>query len=210
MTTGLYAGPVGPSLDALASAIVAHQFPPAGENDVEIKKLDVNTWLTAVGVEHAAGADSGDLARRLIEVAIADGGAGRIWTEVATPPPGVMGYLVPRTYFYIKIKGLSRAKFALYAGLSVSAVTQSLPQGALATGLAALLDSVKRLSEPQAEMLRRMQSLAAGRLYEVWLREVDIVDDWPAGEENAARIVLGELRAAGVLQEAAGLWRTVF
>lgn len=84
-------------------------------------------------------------------------------TEIPRMPPGVIGYLVPKTRFFVNLSTWRSLFGDATTAMLVYAYAQSVPAAAAAAAVRKAHADLRRLSEDEAELVHVIIGLAAGR-----------------------------------------------
>jgi hypothetical protein len=176
---------------------------------VRILRIDADDWLRHAGVVDIVVRPQDQIALAEAMVGALNGVAeeARIVIEYPKPPPGVMAMLVPRTRIYIRMRAISKARFAVIAGLCAALSFQNAPIGVATAAVAAIFENVKSLADEEVEMLAKLQRLANGKAYSSWIPESELINSWPEDDALDPRTILASLASRGILEQGAGMWR---
>lgn len=182
-------------------------------NDLIIEGVDTRSWFSSLGLAPETPAEIQHVVAVLFRSAVASTAHRAEIVKVVSPqklPPGMFGLVLERSKLFIQVKGISTTRAAVYAFLATTIASQSIEIGA-AVGLGSqLLEKVMRLSESELELVRKFQRLCApSSIYKTGLRLGQILESYPPSEQEAARVLLASMKAKGVVEEGADLWRVV-
>ena len=180
-------------------------------DELVLNGVDAGQWFIQVGaVSNPSTTIQGAVARLLVEILEPSAEVANLVSEMPNLSAGHTGLIFPRTKIYIRVRNISNLQVAVFAALLADVITHSSPVAISASVAATIWASVGRLSDEELELFKAFQRLAGVEsVYAKWLDQTNILAMYPASERQRAREALAALKAHGVAEDAAGMWRCV-
>ena len=173
---------------------------------MRLDEVDVRNFLDTLGIEGYPSDDQSKMAEAVAKW-LDEGTDGSAWLEKEiypkNQPAGTLGLMSVRTNLYLQWEDIKKAQFSVLVMAAVGALSGG-PSGAtisaIATELTSLWRKMGRLSEDEAEAVRKLVRLLGDEpLYGGSVRTGDYLESWPTEEMNRAKELLRQLEKRGVI-----------